>query len=200
MKIPLVIVLLVLTLVTFTRAVCAQASEPNISNPSPDSVLRGIVVITGTTDIPGFISSELSFAYEDDPTGTWFYLSGDNEPARDSELVTWDTTKITDGSYNLRLRVYLADGSDLDILVTNLVVKNESSIEIKTPTSTLLTNLPVSSPTSTSIPFPTPTSFSPNQAIVTNRDVSQSILYGVLAIILLTMMFGLLSRFRKPRF
>ena len=175
----------------------AQFGDPAIIEPRPGDVLQGVVAITGSTDIDGFASAEISFTYTDDPTGTWFLIGKQDQPAFNEPLATWDTTVITDGNYVLRLRVFLTDGSTRNAVVSDLRVRNYSPIE--TPTSVPLapeaTPLPTVTPTST--PLPTPTSLPVNPASLAPTDVSSSILYGGLAAILVFVVIGVLFWMRR---
>ncbi len=175
----------------------AQFGDPAIIEPRTGDVLQGVVSITGTTDISGFAGSEISFAYTDDTTGTWFLIGRQDQPAFNDTLATWDTTVITDGNYVLRLRVQITDGSTRETVVPGLRVRNYSSVE--TPTSIPLapesTQLPTVTPTST--PLPTPTSLPVNPARLAPKEVSASILYGGLLVILVFAIIGLLFWMRR---
>lgn len=175
----------------------AQFGDPAIIEPRPGDVLQGVVSITGTTDINGFAGSEISFTYSDDTTGTWFLIGRQDQPVFNDILATWDTTVITDGNYVLRLRVQMTDGSTHETLVPGLRVRNYSSIE--TPTSIPLA--PEASPmptiTATSTPLPTPTSLPVNPARLAPKEVSASIIYGGMAVILVFAIIGFLFWMRR---
>jgi hypothetical protein len=120
-----------------------------------------------------------------------------DQPAFNETLATWDTTIITDGDYVLRLRVHLTDGSTREAVVPGLRVRNYSPIE--TPTSIPLapeaTALPTVTPTST--PLPTPTSLPVNPARLDRTEVSASIFYGGLLVILVFAIIGLIFWMRR---
>jgi hypothetical protein len=176
--------------------------NPAIDSPRPGDVLQGIVTISGSDDVAGFISAEVSFTYSGDPTGTWFLISLTNQPVNNNWLATWDTTIITDGNYVLRLRVSLADGSTRETTVPGLRVRNYTPIETHTPTAIVPTAIlptataPTATPTPlptitmTPSPFPTPTMMPNNPATLAPTDVYTSILYGGLAVILVFILFG----------
>ena len=84
--------------------IAAQDTPPiTLTSPKTGDVLRGQVTITGTTDVPNFVSAQVDFTYASNPTGNWFALQTLSQPAQDAALFTWDTTSITDGDYLLRL-------------------------------------------------------------------------------------------------
>ena len=111
----------------------AQLVDPVIVEPRPGDVLQGVVKIAGSDDVPGFVSTEVSFSYADDPTGTWFLIAASVQPVTNDSLATWDTTVITDGDYVLRLRVYLTDGNSRETILSGLRVRNYTPVETPTP-------------------------------------------------------------------
>jgi hypothetical protein len=174
-----------------------QFGDPAIISPRTGSVLQGVVTISGSSEVTGFAAAEVSFTYSDDPTGTWFLIAKDNQPIFSDTLATWDTTIITDGNYVIRLRVYLADGSSRDALVSGLRVRNYSPVETPTPMPLVpeATALPTIPPTAT--PLATPTSLPRNPAMLAPIDVSISILYGGLAVILTFLIIGIYLWLRR---
>ena len=171
--------------------------EPIIKTPQTGDVLQGIITITGSDEVTGFFSSEVAFAFAGDTTGTWFLIAASSRPVEDGTLATWDTTTITDGNYVLRLRVYLGDGSFLDVTVPDVRVRNYTPIETPTPAPTALQATPVPTATLTATPFPTPTSMPHNPAILTPVDVSISIAYGGVAAVILLFVIGIYLWLRR---
>jgi hypothetical protein len=139
------------------------------------------VQIIGSSDVPGFASAEVSIAIANDPTGTWYPLATNEQPVTNGTLASLDTTIISDGEYDLRLRVTLVDGNFRDAIVSGLRVRNSTPIE--TPTSPMVA--PVTSPLPTELPtqtrFATPTALPHNPAKLGPGDVSASLLYGGMA-------------------
>ncbi|MGB8212170.1 MAG: hypothetical protein WCE68_01300 [Anaerolineales bacterium] len=178
------------------RPVAAQAG-PVFMSLHPGQVLQGVVAIQGSSDVPGFLSAEVAFAYAGDTTGTWFLIVASNQPVASNTLATWDTTTITDGDYNLRLRVYLTDGSHLDTIVQNLRVRNYTPVETPTPAPTPLQATPLPTITLTATQFPTPTSLPPNPAVLTPADVSISLAYGGLGAMLFLAILGIYGWLRR---
>jgi hypothetical protein len=115
----------------------------------------------------------------------------------------WDTTSLTDGDYNLRLRVNLQDGAFIDAIVTDLKIRNQ---EIPTATSTP-TELPTfnnQTPTARIIPpteiilsFPSSTPLPPNPASITTDLIYKVFAQSALVVLVLFILFSLLIRFRK---
>ena len=129
--------------------VSAQTQQVEISAPGPGEALQGVVEISGTTGLEGFQSAEISFAYQADPTSTWFLILQTNQPVLQGSLARWDTSTITDGQYRLRVQVFLQDGQVVEFVVDGLRVRNYSPVETSTPAV-----LPTGQPTLTLTPTP----------------------------------------------
>lgn len=198
----------VLTLALFLPARVQAQTETGIRITSPASgvTLRGLVDITGTTAVDGFFSAELSFAYASSPTPTWFLIASFNQPLSDGLLAQWDTNLITDGDYDLRLRVTLQDGSILDSVVTGLRIRNLTPTETATLPPTITpeffeTVAPTSPPTLTPAPTatrrPTPTPLPPNPAAVTQPEITSSLTRGLIIAFLAFLIIGIFLRLRR---
>jgi hypothetical protein len=191
----------------------AQLSDPVIAAPRPGEALQGVIKISGSSDVAGFVSAEISFSYADNPTSTWFLIAMSTQPVSNDTLANWDTTVITDGDYILRLRIYLTDGSFRDAIVSGLRVRNYSPVETPTPIPPTPAPTPTITPTATSsptpqptpiptitqtaTPFPTPTALPTNPAILVPTDVSASILFGGMAAILTFVIVGIFLWLRR---
>jgi hypothetical protein len=119
-----------------------------LTSPQPGQVVNGLVTLSGTADHPAFNRYELSFAYDEDTTDTWFSI-GEPVDTRviDGRLALWDTSTITDGDYSLRLRVWLQDGRSLEAVVPGVRVRNYSFDPV----------VPTAVPPEADRPLPTPT-------------------------------------------
>jgi hypothetical protein len=178
------------------RSVDAQVG-PVVISPRQGQVLQGVVTIRGSSDLSGFVSAEVAFTYSTDTTGTWFLISKSSQPVRLDTLATWDTTTITDGEYILRLRVHLKGGSSVDLLVTNLRVRNYTPVETPTPEPTAILPTATLIPTLTFTPYPLPTPLPTNPAILTPVDVSKSIAYGGFGAVLFLIVIGVYFTLRR---
>jgi hypothetical protein len=184
----------------------AQDSPPvAISSPAPNETVRGQVNIIGSTDLPNFVSAQLDFAYAASAVETWFPLQTLSQPVFDSPLYTWDTTAITDGSYILRLRVFVADSSVQEVTVPITVQNDTVPIPTATPTAapdevTVLIPTPfllAASPTPTELPHPTPSPLPANPVALEQNQVYASLGRGALVILGLFAIAGLIVRFRR---
>jgi hypothetical protein len=190
----------------FLLLIAAQTTPPiAITSPAAQEVLRGQVTVTGTLDVPSFVSAQLDFAYASDPTGTWFTLQTLSDPVFDAVLATWDTTSITDGDYVLRLRVTFEDGTFQEVTVpvkvgneaaptsTPEVIATPEGVNLLVPTPFLL----AASPTPTDVPRPTPTALPENSASLGQDEIYASLKRGVLVILGLFALAGLVIRIRR---
>lgn len=175
-------------------AVSAQTQQVEISAPGPGEALQGVVEISGTTGLDGFQSAEISFAYQADPTSTWFLILQTNQPVLQGLLARWDTSTITDGQYRLRVQVFLQDGQVVEFVVDGLRVRNYSPVETSTPavlptgqpmltlTPTPLMDFVVTAPVLT--PLPT------NPVELSEERFTASVFQGVLVVFSAAVMAG----------
>ena len=199
--------LLLLIPILFYLMAAQDPSGVGISFPAPNDVLRGQVNITGSANLPDFVSAQLDFAYASSPADTWFPLQALSQPVFDAPLYTWDTTKITDGDYILRLRVFVSDGSFQEVTVP-VKLQNDSvpaTATVAVPTATpeevtILVPTPfllASSPTPTNLPHPTPTALPANPASLEPGTILFSLGRGALVILGLFAFAGLILRLRR---
>ena len=179
-----------------------------ITSLSAGEAIRGVVSITGITATEGFLFWELTFGYAGDTTGTWFLLDEGEGPIEDGILTEWDTTTITDGTYNLRLTVNLEEGRRTHFIIPDLRVRNYTVIETITPTPTLtltpftLTPEPTTTltatvpPTETPIPN-TPTPLPTNPVEISNADVSSSLVRGVAGVFAAFLIVGVYTSIKR---
>ncbi|MBI5348282.1 MAG: hypothetical protein HZB77_03025 [Chloroflexi bacterium] len=88
-----------------------QIGAAIISSPAQGQTIRGQVSISGSATHPQFVRYEIAFAYDPNPTETWFEIQTSTTPIATGALATWDTRGLTDGLYMIRLRVYSKDST-----------------------------------------------------------------------------------------
>ena len=86
------------------------------------------------TTFQKFQSVELTFAYANNPTKTWFLIYQGITPVMNGPLAAWDTSMITDGDYDLRMVITFLDGSQQTVEAAGVRVRNYSPVETDTPT------------------------------------------------------------------
>ena len=196
----------ILSLLTLLFLAAQDPSTIAITFPASGDVIHGEVLVTGTTDILGFTSSQVDFSYASNPTDTWFALQTSTQSVTDSTLATWDTTLISDGDYVLRLQVFMEEGTVQEITVqvriqndtpivtpTFVVTPTPNKLDIGLPTPFLV----AASPTPTLTPRPTPTPLPINAVSMNQVAIYTSLGRGALVIIGLFAFAGLILRFRR---
>ncbi len=150
-----------------------------IVEPAQGAVLIGLVTVSGTAAHPDFVAYDLAFAYDPDPTETWFPLGPPvNTPVVSGPLAVWDTASISDGTYRLRLRVWLSDGMSLETVVGRLQVRNETPTPIPQ-----ITARPSPAPTATAALLP-PTVAAPGHGGSPFAGVATAFLFGAAAAVM----------------
>jgi hypothetical protein len=183
-----------------------QDSPAGISAPQSGGVIRGQVEIAGNMTVPNFSSAALEFKYASDSADNWFTIQTFPQPVADSALAVWDTTTLTDGDYDLRLRIFLIDGTFQDVTISDLKIRNDTP----EPTEIVLTETPLpqfnaatplpelSQLTSTAIiTFPSSTPLPANPASVTTTSIYSTFSRGALIVLILFIFFSLILRLRK---
>jgi len=194
----------------FTNQQDVGAEGISLISPKPGEAVQGVVSILGTTQVTGFSSAQLSFTYSTSSIRSWFLIGESQKPVTNETIVTWDTTSITDGNYDLQLVVTLNDGSQLNTLVTGIRVRNYTPINGNSPLPTLSENIlepTLSTPTlvgeliaSSTTQFLTKTALPPNPAGLNKIDLLGGMLKGGLAVlglfIVIWIYFHIRSSFR----
>jgi hypothetical protein len=168
--------------------------RPLVNSPRPGQALQGVVSIDGSTDIPGFQSSEVAFAYQNEEGGTtnWFVLAQSQEALQSGSLAAWDTTTITDGAYSIRVQVWLQDGRLVETIVPDLRVRNYTAVETETPSvGSVAEPAETAPPVQVSVtPAPTASPLPPNPAEVTPAHLLDSIQQGAGAVLIGMIVLG----------
>jgi len=163
-------------------------------------MVQGVINLEGKTAVTGFSRYELEFAYNPNPTDTWFLIMRSDQPVTGGTLATWDTSGLTDGEYVLRLRVYFADGSAREVLVKGIQVRNYTPTQTSIPTPTpksVPTNVPTGTATLSPSPQPTPSPLPSNSAGLSTSKIWYALGRGAVVAALLFLIFGWLIRMRN---
>ena len=170
-------------------------ASPTISYPGEGEVVEGIVEIRGSVPDENFASAKLSYAYDGENAEDWFLISNIDAPTQDEVLGVWDTTTITDGTYQIRLRVREISGEKKDVIVTGIQVANYSRSEANLDEMvTTVTEVPSTQVTMQSIES-NPTTLPANPATITTTDIRHTALTGLLIGVGLVMLVVLWSLF-----
>lgn len=176
----LLLLLILLSFIETTTSLPAQAQDVPTLSPTPTatrpirvvteivapqthSAVAGTISILGSALLPGFRRYELHIAVA--ASEDWRWLVTSDAYVSEGELYRFDTTRLPDGFYDLRLRAIRDDGNYTEVFVNDFEIRNANP-----PTPTLQfdsagTPLPTTTPTPeppTATPEPAFISFIPN--------------------------------------
>jgi hypothetical protein len=174
-------------------------SRPKITQPLAGEAIQGQVAVVGSTNVSGFESAEVAFAYETGEDPGWFLIAALTYPVEDGTLTVWDTTGIADGSYSLRVKVLLKDGRSVETVITGLRVRNYSPIETPTP-SPLEESSPgeiSSAPMETLVILPSATPLPSNPAEISPPALVFAMTQGVVIVVVVFIVVGIYLLFRS---
>jgi hypothetical protein len=174
------------------------ADFPRVDVPYEGDTVRGVVGIAGSTEIEGFISSEVFFGFS--PNGEWFSIGRQKEPVSNQVIANWDTTVITDGIYRIKVLVTRSNGSQTETIVSNIRVSNYTSSQAEANNVQNGSNSQASDYLTGAIA--TATAFPPNPAAVSKADLISSIrggIFWVVGIFLVTGIYLGMRWFNKKR-
>ncbi len=183
--------------------VIPQPDTVEILAPLPGEAIQGNYPIPVTISVDGFQEAILSFRYTADPTGSWFELAKSPIQLTEEELVTWDTTALTDGDYTLQLVILRGEDEPLVYTLPGIRVRNYSIIETDTPAPTFTPRPDANqTPVATETPAPesaatTPTPLPRNPAEVTPATIGASLLQGVAFTLIAFLVVGALLVIRS---
>jgi PKD repeat protein len=110
-----------------------------ILSPVPGNVVAGNVQVLGSAIHPQFLQYQLEYGPDPNPSNLWFPATGAiQSPVLNNLLGIWGTGNVPDGTYQLRLRVYLRDATSLTTVVNNIRVQNR----VATPQPSATPNVP----------------------------------------------------------
>ncbi len=109
-----------------------------ILSPPPGSVVAGNVQIVGAASHPQFLQYQIEYGPDPNPSNLWYpATSALQSQVFNGLLGIWNTTVTPDTTYQLRLRVYLRDGTLLTTVVNNIRVQNNRPTPIPTATQNI---------------------------------------------------------------
>ncbi|MDQ7024849.1 MAG: PKD domain-containing protein, partial [Anaerolineae bacterium] len=109
-----------------------------VVSPLPGNIVSGNVQVVGSAIHPSFLQYRLEYGPDPNPNNLWFSITGIvNTPVLAGTLGVWSTNNgaTPDGTYQLRLRVFLRDGSQQTTQVGNIQVRNQQPTPIPTNTT-----------------------------------------------------------------
>jgi PKD repeat protein len=109
-----------------------------ILSPIPGNIVAGNVQVLGAAIHPQFLQYQLEFGPDPNPSNLWYPASNIVQtPVLNGLLGIWQTNTgaSPDGMYQLRLRLYLRDGTSLATVVNNIRVQNQQPTPVPTATT-----------------------------------------------------------------
>lgn len=173
-------VLLFLIPLFWLSPVAAVLPAAEITSPQTGQVLQGTVNIQGTTSSDGFVSGEVSYAYDQVDNPSWFLLGTLTQPVTNGVLAIWDTSTISDGDYQVRLSVRYSTGEVKEVILRPVLVRNYTPIEnTSTPTPiTVVLDTATPTPLINSAVFVTP--YPENPGTLSDLQLQRSLQTGVI--------------------
>jgi len=108
-----------------------------ISYPQSGSVLAGYITVVGSASHPRFLQYAVEYGPDPNPANLWYpIMLGQRQPVINGALGAWNTGTVQDGRYQLRLHVWLNDGTETFDVVTGLQVSNRAPTAVPTLTPT----------------------------------------------------------------
>jgi hypothetical protein len=94
-----------------------------ITSPKPGEIVKAVVDLIGTADVPnfGFYKYEIALV----GTQGWAPVAAEREPKRDELLGKWNTLSLSNGDYFLRLVITDNVGNALEPCVISVRVLNQ---------------------------------------------------------------------------
>jgi PKD repeat protein len=108
--------------------------------PAPGSTVSGNVQILGSAIHPSFLQYRLEYGPEPNPSNLWFPITGIvQSPVLNSVLGIWNTNTASspDGTYQIRLRVFLRDGRQETTVINGIRIQNRQPTAVPTNTPTV---------------------------------------------------------------
>lgn len=121
-----------------------QQTQVQITQPEINAQVRGMVPIMGSALVPNFQFYKVEFGVGPNPA-QWAII-GDmhDQSVVNGQLEVWDTTRLPDGVYSLRLHAVKQDGNFEEFIVRQIAIANSQPTETPTPE---MTPTPEASPT-----------------------------------------------------
>jgi len=179
----------------------AFITAPRVDYPKDGQIVQGVVLITGSSNINGFQSAEVSFSYAGmaEAEGDWFLINQSDEIVESATLAVWDTTTLADGNYDILVRVILQDGRARQTVVSGVRVRNYSPIETGTPAAEQTARPQFSSTTVVvqQSALVTPTKLPSNPVSLTSGDIVRNLARGAGAGVGLILLVGIYAVLKK---
>ena len=128
--------LVVAVTVTVQAEPLSQQQQVEITSPEVSEEVRGLYPILGSASVPNFQFYKLEYGIGPNPA-QWALIGGLHQSAViNGQLEVWDTSKLPDGVYSLRLQAVKEDGNYDEFFVRQVVIANSRPTQTPTPEAT----------------------------------------------------------------
>jgi hypothetical protein len=176
--------------------ISAIVPSVEISSPQEGQVLKGSVQIIGTISSDGFVSGDVSYAYDSGDDTSWFYIASISKPVANETIAVWDTSTISDGDYQIKVSVKYSDGQVKEVILHQLQVRNYSSVQSTPDLANVSAQATVFTETVTPKPEVIATPFPTNSGSLETSHVEDSLKTGAIIGIVLVILLGIYTFFR----
>jgi hypothetical protein len=155
-----------------------------ITDPRAGEALQGVILVEGRIRGEAVSSVEVSFTYSSGRPRNWFFIAEvdlqDEESSQYNFQFDWDTTKVTDGIYVLRVKAVYEGGQEVEATVSDLRVRNYSPVETQTPRPLGTTSpTPETPEAAQQTALPTPSPLSPNPVSLERGEITAALGKGL---------------------
>lgn len=161
-----------------------QLDVVRITSPNEGEVLQGNVYIEGTVSGSTFQFAEISFQYQDSQSSNWFEIGTIDSPIVDDTIGVWDTSRIADGIYRIRVVAHYEDDRVQEAIVNNLDIRNYTPLDPSVTEEPVVNEMdePESQVTATpAVPTLTvPTPMPKNEIVVSRTQFFLTLLQGAI--------------------
>jgi hypothetical protein len=179
----------------------APAPAVEIVSPQKGQVLQGSVEIIGTIPPDGFVSGEVSYAYSQSDTETWFSIGSISQPVTNGILAVWDTSTISDGDYKIKVTVNDAGSEPQEVVVNQVLVRNYTPVQsTATPVPQATVNSETVTPTFLATQLAVATPYPPNPGALTALQVRSGMRFGIILGVLAMAALGIYALLHYLRF
>lgn len=168
-----------------------QGDSIRVDYPRVGDSVQGIVEISGTLATSSFNYAEVFFAYAAVDNLNWFMIGRIDQPVSSGSIARWDTTTITDGVYQLKLRVHNRDESVEELILNPVIVRNYSILPTNTPVAEVTSSIIIATLASATEEMQYATPLPENPASTSDSSLKRSVTAGLIAAgVSLLLLFG----------
>jgi len=176
-----------------------QGDSIRVDYPRVGDSVQGIVEISGTLETSSFNYAEVFFAYAAVDNLNWFMIGRIDQPVSSGLIAKWDTTTITDGVYQLKLRIHNRDESVEELIINPVIVRNYSILPTNTPIAEVTSSITIATIAIATEQMIYATPLPENPASTSDTALKRSVTGGLIAAgVTLLLLFGVSLIRGKP--